>query len=1677
MTVTVSTWVPSINGLVIKILSVSAGIANLDISGSGQPATSAALAAIGVTDAERQQFATLYAPGQSLWRVATPHFSPWDFNWPASPPPDATPPNQIDPKLLGTPETDPCEAQGSIIECQNQVLGERLPIVGTRYNLNYRSSRANGRTAASTLQISLSGSSVPASLKAIVLEISVAGRQFNETFSPAPNQNTKFTWDGKDAYGRSVQGQQPITIRIGYTYEGVYYMPSQNPALAAGTPLFSRFPYAGIPIPGLARQEVTLFQVFQSSIGSSFGVWDARAQGLGGWSLNTHHAYDPAGRVLYKGDGSQQRTAHGINVLRTVAGNGDGNFSGDGGPALAAGITPITMALSPDGSLYISDQSNQDSSRIRRVGPDGIITTVAGTGQFGFSGDGGPATGAQMGQASGLALGPDGSLYIADSSNLRIRRMAPDGIITTIAGNGQRGFSGDGGPATQAAMGTPVSLAVGPDGSIYIGTSDPNDNARIRHVGPDGIITTIAGNGQHGFAGDGGPAAQATLGGISVIRVSPDGNLYFGDFAFTDTTFTSTSHRVRRIGPNGIITTIAGISSQGSSGGFSGDGGPAIQAQLSVPSVGAIGTAGSIYINSGATRIRRVGPDGIITTVAGNGQQFSGIMAPDGTIATSVPVGGARGIDPDGSLYILDSNRVRKVAPPFPGFSTTDSLIASPDGSELYHFNSMGRHLSTQDALTGATLYQFGYDGAGRLITVMDRSGNITTIERDGSGNPDGIVGPFGQRTSLTLDANGFLASVTNPAGESTSFTSTTNGLITSLTEPRGGVHRFSYDLLGRLAHDADPAGGSSALSRIDGTSDYTVSLTTALNRTRTYQVQNLSTGNRQRVNTDPSGLRSVEQIGTNGSRTITAPDGTLTSLLQGPDPRFGMEAPITASSRITTPGGLQLNMTSSRSVVLTDPNNILSLNTMTNTATINGRTSTSVYDAVSRKFTMTTPAGRKTFATLDAQGRLVQSQVTGLEAATSTYDSRGRTASVSTGTGVDTRTMTFSYNSDGYVQTITDPLGRTVDFAYDSAGRVIQQILPDAGVITYAYDANGNVTTITPPDRPAHDFSFTPVDLISAYVPPDASAGTNQTLYAYNADRQLTQVSHPDGQTIDLGYNSAGRLNALTIPDGVFNYAYDPTKGHLAMIGAPGGIGLAYTYDGELPTQTTWSGPVAGSVSRTFDNNFRTTSLSVGGTPISFSYDNDNLLTQAGALTLSRNAQNGLLTGTTLGSATDTWTYNAFGEPIGYSAAFVGSTVFAQQYTRDKLGRITQKTETIGGVTDIFAYSYDLAGQLTEVKRNGAITASYVYDSNGNRLTLTTSSGTIIGSYDNQDRLTQFGFATYAYNANGDLQRKSGAPGQITTYQYDALGNLRAVVLPGGTQISYLIDGNNRRIGKQVNGTLIQGFLYQDRLKPIAEVDGGNNIVSSFVYATHSNVPDYMIKGGVMYRIFSDHLGSPRLVVNSATGAVLQRIDYDEFGQVLNDSNPGFQPFGFAGGLYDGDTKLVRFGLRDYDSQTGRWTAKDPILFRGRNSNLYQYVNADPVNHIDRNGTSVLKSIGEFFEMIGEATSAIVANMTGSVSATAAQGNHIDLVDSFLASATADAIPYTGSAGEAIEFALKPENAINITNALEAVTGTNSATGFFERIKDFFTKPSNSLPINDPIETDRRYRDQLNCP
>jgi RHS repeat-associated protein len=898
-------------------------------------------------------------------------------------------------------------------------------------------------------------------------------------------------------------------------------------------------------------------------------------------------------------------------------------------------------------------------------------------------------------------------------------------------------------------------------------------------------------------------------------------------------------------------------------------------------------------------------------------------------------------------------------------------LVTSQDGSEVYVFSgTTGKHLQTLKPLTGALKYAFAYDAAGNLASVTDASGNITNIERNASEIPTAIVSPYSQTTTLSVDGNGFLSQVTDPLGNTALFTNSTADLLLSRTDPNKNVYTYAYNSQGKLTTDSDPVGGSTALSLTKSSTGYSVSTTTAMGVTSTFQVITPSSPGEQFVNTWPDGLQATAtNTQQNGqlSESATLPDGTSNSSTLSADPRFGLQTPVLTSGTLTK-GSLAETVAGSRTASFTS-GNPFSLTAQTDTTTLNGRTYTSVFTTADRTYINTTPVLRTSTTVLDSLERISSTQLGALALVKFTYDSKGRLSTIKQ----SSRTTTLAYDSNGFLASSEDPLKLKTSFTHDAAGRLLTTTLPDGRVITKTYDANGNVTSVTPPGKSAHDFAYTPVDLISNYTPPVVS-GTGATTYAYDLDRNLTTITRPDGETIKYGYDSAGRLSSTTTPTETVSYAYDSTAGNLSSASITGGEAIAYGYNGPLPTSSTWTGTVAGSVSRAYNNNFWVASQSINsGNTINFTYDKDGLITNAGTLVLKHNAKDGLITGTTLGHATDARSYDAFGEFTGLTAKYKTTALYAVKFTRDADGRITEKTETIGGQENVFTYTYDAAGRLIGVVENGTSISSYTYDTNSNRLTAITSSGTVNGTYDAQDRLLTYGTTSFTYTANGELASQA-VGSQTTSYQYDVLGNLIAATLPNGTAITYIIDAASHRVGTVVNGVLQSGFLY-DGSRIVAQLNGSNAIVSRFIYASGATAPDYMLSGGVTYRIFSDQLGSPRLVVNTSTGAITEQISYDEFGNVMSDTSPGFQPFGFAGGLYDQNTMLVRFGARDYTPAIGRWTAKDPISFAGGDTNLYGYVVTDPVNFTDATGLNPFKTISDLYNDLGDAINGLVTS------------------------------------------------------------------------------------------------------
>jgi NHL repeat len=349
-------------------------------------------------------------------------------------------------------------------------------------------------------------------------------------------------------------------------------------------------------------------------------------------------------------------------TISVVAGRGVAGYLGDGGPATLAQLNrPTGVAVDAAGGILVVDASN----RVRRIAY-GTITTIAGSGVAGdvdegfpLPEDGGPAIDAQMNDPIGVAIDRGGSILIADALYHRIRRVTPDGMITTVAGNGYPEFGGDGGPATAASLQYPTGVAPDRDGNVFIADAA---NHRVRRVDPDGTITTVAGTGRAGFAGDGGPATDAMLHHPTGVAVTRHGELFIAD---------EYNHRIRRVGTHGRIGTVAGASyippvyDGWLPGDYGGDGGPATAAFLNFPTEVLLdGEQNLLIADSSNYRVRSVDRDGIITTIAGGGPE----PPSDGLPATSVSLaGGPTGMafEAAGDLLVCEEygHRVWRLTP------------------------------------------------------------------------------------------------------------------------------------------------------------------------------------------------------------------------------------------------------------------------------------------------------------------------------------------------------------------------------------------------------------------------------------------------------------------------------------------------------------------------------------------------------------------------------------------------------------------------------------------------------------------------------------------------------------------------------------------------------------------------------------------------------------------------------------------------------------------------------------------------------------------------------------------------------------------------------------------------------------------------------------------------------
>jgi RHS repeat-associated protein len=1503
-------WVPADNGVVVKLLDTdSDGIVDaLDADGDDQPDD---LDNNGSFSNEVQglEDPVQYVPGATFWRAGITHFTPWDCNWPYGPPGDAISPNPEGEPELDDQREDDCKGSfSSYIEARSRIFHEDISIPGTDITLHYAGKRVKGYQQ--VISVPASGDTFPVSLKQILVRVEVAGRILEQIFDSLPNQTANFIWDGLDHLGKPVLLPIPAHASVGFVYDAVYFEPG-NFAQA--------FAQTGNEVTGIwARKEIISWKRNMIYIYPEVSRKSALADG---WTIsNNHHLAPSQPWILSKGDGTVRRNY--VSVINTIAGNGTAGYSGNGGPATTAKLN-ITNGVAVDatGNIYIADSNN---NRIRKVDTNGIITTVAGDGGYYYDGDGGGAIYHSINSPGQIAVDAAGNIYIAEYN--RIRKVDTNGIITTVAGNGSYRYSGDGGPATAAGIHT-EGVAVDAAGNLYI--SD-NYNNRIRKVDTNGIITTVAGNGVDGYGGDGGLATAAKLRRPTGVAVDAAGNIYICD---------NWNYRIRKVDTSGIITTVAGNGVDG----YGGDGGPATAAKLSLPDGVAVDAAGNIYIaDQWNQRIRKVDTRGIITTIAGNGVDgYGGDGGPATTAKLCYPSKVA--VDTAGNIYIADhcNDRIRKVASPVPQLAElTAGDIPFVEDIGLGHiFSSSGIHKMTVDLDTRVILRSFSYDEDNSLHSISDQFGNIISIDRDiNSGVPIAIISPDGLRTELAIDTHNHLTQITYPDGNYYSFEYTPDGLMIAEIEPEGNRFEHNFNSTGRLTNVYDEEGGHWNYQKAASENGSILTqVTSGEGNITSYMDHTESTGSYSSTITDPTGAKTLFSRSDDGlTVNKSLPCGMDLEFKYDVDSEYKFK--YVKQTTESTPSGLERITIRDKTYEDTDSNDVPDL--ITESVSLNGKTTLIVQNTLQSQKVIISPEGRTVTPLYDPNTLLTESvSVPGLFDTTYDYDSRGRLTSVST----NTRRTTFAYNAEGFLDSITDPVTKTTYYEYDPIGRVTSISRPDGSFINFDYDANGNMTVLAKSEPVAHDFGYNRVNRNDSYQTPLSGSYS----WLYDKDRRLTQTNFPSGKQIKNIYATT-QLKQVQTSEGNIDYTYlCSTKVESITKGIESNI---YGYDGKLVTSETLNGTLNQTIGYSYNNDFDLSGSTYAGKTTSYVYDNDGLLTGAGDFTINRNTQNGLPESVVGGAFGFSRTFNGYGEVDVQTAVVGGQSQASWSLNRDNNGRIIQKTETVSGVTANYVYyTYDSVGRLLTVTRDGVLVEEYQYDSTGTRSYEMNSLRGISGrnfNYSDEDHLLSAGSVTYAYDLDGFLTTKTDGS-DVTNYSYSSRGELLSVNLPDGRAIEYIHDPLGRRIAKKVNGNIIEKYLWQGLTRLLAVYDSSDTLLMRFEYAD-DRMPMAMISSGSIYYLTYDQVGSLRIVADAA-GNVVKRIEYDSFGNIINDSDVGFTvPFGFAGGLQDKDTGLVRFGYRDYDPDVGRWTAKDPIGFAGGDTDLYGYVLNDPVNWVD---------------------------------------------------------------------------------------------------------------------------------
>lgn len=1571
-------WVPSRDGIVIKVLSKNAKGISIDFDGDDMPDDPMRL--YGATTQEWVELVQHLEPGKSYWRVASTKLSPHDLNvFFRNTPLNYRPRPEFQLPFNRKARRRPfwgkdCLKNGSIIDCQKQAVRDHIELPGTPYFATIKGVSQNAVSQAAPTTIAFDPwneyrrleLNTPEALRyfyGIKVTVLFAGHRHEAYYGVDKlAQKPMFRYDlpELDAWGRSLEGQLiPGEVILSYIYGADY-------TFEEGTTETIRRSFANYMAETdseFLRANGRVLNV--ESTRKNFVIDLANAKPLP--QINVHHRFDHGTNTILYGDGTSDQLDPA--QLATVRAENpcvncyDPPLNDPEEAQPLNWFSPPETFLTPGGqrmalygaiSLYADGDPAQASSYIQKRF-DVVVQ---------FDDEGKQTIVWKQPYDSNITYSQPKMHRTANA--LYVVKRQSDTRTTTIEKlNINSGLSTTLFEVNKDNQGSPMT-------DIYHWDIHPNGR----------MIYLL------------GRVRSANNGNYDVLRqVDLENNTTQDIYETSQTNRFDVGRiaiRIERqfvINSNGEVILAATDYDSGST---------VLVKLIGInqfdPIAGHLATLDptSNTLNSAALKIPRVlkmtitRADLIHLYVSPNGNQSPYILQLDdeyGFVAMGNPSGGqticseptSTGIFPtackltglehffggtrDGSIYMLGGNSIIRRKNRWK-FDTQLGGIRVPalDYRQWYVFAPDGRLLRTEDGHTGAIIRNFEYNIQKQLVAIAEVAPKWQTTL---AWTEDRLVieGPSNRSTTFTFTPQGQLDTVINPDMTTIQWTFTREGLIKSRIDPDGGQKTYDYEQ-NRLVQSTlkDNAGTQQLAQMTEADGSLVTTFTDARGLQTTYR-QRTNEGGTSILTTTHPNASTTEVRWTTASFTKTSPSGMqMRRQLQDlPLDQTATEATKGMIKRYTTstPSNKQIEVMQEETLRFKPASDEISTWEKQHRQTGGGLTAkwTQRYDATQRVMRWTTPNGQSFTEKYNENNQLIERTNDGMTTTLSAqYDQDGQLSQLTRG---DQR---WQYTWDGmFLTSKTNALGHKYQFSYTPNGELQTRTLPAQQVYTYGRDSMGRVNELIMPKGGKHLWTYNQNGSPTRYTPP----GKMATQWSYQTGHVLKDITKPDGRVLALNYNqTTGQITSKQAPDFTIDYTYHPSGQfdrvtRQQMDGQR--IGEHYEYDGDLITNktTTFNTQTNYDATWTYDGLWRATAVEVQGTSLTMARDRAGMLTQIGGWQITRNGPSKSVSSMTRGALTQQLNYDPEGYLVQRHLQRGATALYGYTITRDAAGRAIQIDERIGTQSQSTQYTYDDNGRLLTVKRNNIIEEHYNWDDNGN---ITDFNGAQV-TYDDADEVTSWSNKTVEHNANGHIKTLGD-----WRLSYDTQGHLIGARHTDGRRIQLLYDGIGRLVSRTKDNQSHR-FLYNNLASPfqVTQIVSPTGQMTHLIYDEFNHLIE--IKGATTLLVGTDNIGSPR-VWTTTSGTVQNRIEYTAFGQIRQETTPQWTWIGFAGALQDPDLPLLRFGLRHYAPELGRWITRDPTGIKGSPNNLYNYVEGNPITYRDPNGLFCIG--GSFYTGIG---------------------------------------------------------------------------------------------------------------